>query len=62
MNCEWEDTKKVKMVVELAAYGVSDDLAIAKHECEGEDDGEAEICSKINGGMIMIVDRNSWTW
>jgi hypothetical protein len=46
-----EDTKKVKLVIKLAAYGGSDDLAIAKYECEGEDDGEAEICSKIIGGM-----------
>ena len=53
-----EDTKKVKMVIELAAYDGRDDLALAKHECEGEDDGEAEICSKIIGGMTLNVDRN----
>ena len=46
-----EDTKKVKLVIKLAAYDGSDDLAIAKYECEGEDDGEAEICSRIIGGM-----------
>jgi hypothetical protein len=53
-----EDTKKVKMVIELVAYGGGDDLAIARHECEGEDDGEAEICSKIISGMTLNVDRS----
>jgi hypothetical protein len=53
-----EETKKVKMVIKLAADDGSDDLAIAKHECEGEDDGEAEICSKIIGGMTLNVDRS----
>jgi hypothetical protein len=56
-----EDTKNVKMVIELATYSGSDDLAIARHECEGEDDGETEICSRIIGGMTLNVDRSCRT-